>query len=138
MKYLCLAYGLERDWLRLTMAEQESLLAEDDLLRERGDLVATLGGTATTVRAWAGEPLAIEGPLSVTPLPLVGFSVIEAANLEEAIRLVQGTPCARARGAIELRPILTMNLPAWSSGESPRPRQDAAGAEEPASPSAGA
>jgi hypothetical protein len=39
-------------------------------------------------------------------LPLVGFSVIEASSIEEVIELVAGTPCARAKGYIEIRPFL--------------------------------
>jgi len=40
-----------------------------------------------------------------SPPPLAGFGVIDAADLDEAIRLVEGTPCARAKGAVELWPI---------------------------------
>jgi hypothetical protein len=39
-------------------------------------------------------------------LPLAGFSVIEAQDVEEVVRLVSNTPCARARGVIEIRPFL--------------------------------
>ncbi len=121
MKYLVLAYGHERDWQALNKREQDELLEQDQVLRDRGDLVAALGEPATTVRAWDGTPLASEGPFGVSPLPLAGFGIVEAADLDEAIRLVAGTPCARARGAIELRPIAAMNLPDWSgSGDQAR------------------
>ena len=49
------------------------------------------------------------GPYAVSNAPLAGFSVIEAENLQEAYRLVQNSPCARAGGAIEIRPIAAMN-----------------------------
>jgi hypothetical protein len=115
MRYLVLAYGHERDWTALSKREQEELLAQDQILRDRGDLVAAVGEPAVTVRAWDGPALASEGPFSVSPLPLAGFGIVEAADLEEAIRLVSATPCARARGAVELRPIMMMNLPDWSA-----------------------
>ena len=51
MRYLCLAYGAERDWLALSEGEREELLANDEIIRERGDEVAVLG-LPTTVRAW--------------------------------------------------------------------------------------
>jgi len=122
MKYLVLAYGHERDWKALTKRERDELLLQDEVLRDRGDLVAALAETATTVRAWEGPPLACAGPFSVSLLPLAGFGIIEAADLDEAIRLVAKTPCARARGAVELRPIAVMNLPDWSvSGSGERP-----------------
>ena len=117
MRFLVLAYGHENDWKALGKREQGELLAQDQVLRDRGDLVAALGGPATTVRAWDGPPLATEGPFGVAPLPLAGFGIIEAADLDEAVRLVAGTPCARARGAVELRPVTTMNLPAWGQGQ---------------------
>lgn len=63
----------------------------------------------TTVRAWDGEPDVTAGPFARLDLPLAGFSVIEAESVEEAPRLVSGTPCARAKGYIEIRPILFIN-----------------------------
>ncbi len=38
--------------------------------------------------------------------PLVGFSILEAVDLHEAVELVAGTPCAVAGGAIEVRPLV--------------------------------
>jgi hypothetical protein len=40
MKFLCLAYGAEKDWKALTKDEQDALLAQDDVLRKRGALMA--------------------------------------------------------------------------------------------------
>ena len=40
MKYLCLAYGDEKDWKQLTKAKQDALLKQDEVLRQRGDLVS--------------------------------------------------------------------------------------------------
>jgi len=114
MKYLCLAYGAEKDWVALTKDEQQALLAADDVLRGRGDLVAAVSLDVATVRAWDGTPNVTPGPFAGSAVPLAGFSVIEAADLDEAIRLVKDTPCARAGGAIELRPITQINDPAQS------------------------
>lgn len=95
MKYLCLAYGSERDWNVLTKSEQDALLAQDEVLRKRGDLVAAVEATATTVRAWDGTPTTTDGAFADSSLPLAGFCIIEAADLNEVIRLVARTPCAR-------------------------------------------
>jgi hypothetical protein len=38
----------------------------------------------------------------------VGFSIIEAADVDEVVRLLAGTPCAVARGAIEVRPLIDL------------------------------
>jgi hypothetical protein len=110
MKYLILAYGAEKDWKTLSKAEQDELLAQDEVLRKRGGVVAALGQTATTVRAWDGTPVTTDGGVTDSPLPLAGFGIIDAVDLNEAIRLVAKTPCARAKGAVELRPIAAINL----------------------------
>ena len=109
MKYLCLAYGDEKDWQQLSKAEQDALLAQDDVLRRRGDLVAAVEPSATTVRAWDGVPKATKGGFAESQVPLAGFSIIEAPDLERAIELVADTPCARAGGAVELHPIDQIN-----------------------------
>lgn len=46
-----------------------------------------------------------EGPFLRSDLPIAGFAVIEAANLEEAIALASKTPCAVAHGVVEVRPL---------------------------------
>jgi hypothetical protein len=71
--------------------------------------MAAVQTTTTTVRAWDGKPIATDGAFADSKAPLAGFSIIEAADLDEVIRLVAGTPCARAKGAIEIRPIMTVD-----------------------------
>jgi len=55
------------------------------------------------VRNWDKSLEIAEGALVHHDLPLAGFSVIEAESLDEVIELVSNTPCARARGVIEIR-----------------------------------
>jgi hypothetical protein len=109
MKFLCLAYGSEKDWNALTRQEQEEVLAQDEELRKRGVLMAAVENAATTVRAWDGTPKTAEGPFAASAVPLAGFSIVEAESVAEVARLVAGTPCARAKGAIEIRPITAIN-----------------------------
>jgi ketosteroid isomerase-like protein len=109
MKYLCLAYGDEKDWNALLKSEQDALLAQDEVLRERGALMAAVKTTVTTVRAWDGTPKVTDGAFADPGIPLAGFSVIEAGDVNEVINLVAQTPCVRAKGAIEVRPILAIN-----------------------------
>src|SRR5687767_5201452 len=105
MMFLILAYGAEADWNALSQAEQEKLLAQDEVLRERGSLVAAVETNVTTVRAWQGTPETTNEPVASLPAPLAGVGIIEADDLEHAIRLVADTPCTRAKGAVEIRPI---------------------------------
>jgi hypothetical protein len=109
MKFLCLAYGDGKDWYVLTKAEQDELLKQDEVIRQRGALTAAVETNVTTVTAWDGKPTVTTSSFSNLQVPLAGFSVIEASSIEEVIQLVAGTPCARAKGAIEIRPIMAIN-----------------------------
>ena len=74
MKFLCLAYGDEKDWNVLTKKEQDEMLAQDEVLRKRGALMAAVQTTTTTVRAWAGKPTTTDGAFADSEVPLAGFS----------------------------------------------------------------
>jgi hypothetical protein len=112
MKFLCLAYGDEKDWKTLSKGEQDALLRQDEVLRQRGDLVAAVKDPIFTLRAWDGRPHMTEGAFSKSEVPLAGCGIIEAESLAEAIELLSDTPCARAKGAVEIRPIAAINFEA--------------------------
>ena len=114
MKFLCLAYGDAEDWKALTKAEQEEMLAADAVIRDRGALMAAVETKVVTVRAWNGTAEVAEGGVTNLNAPLAGFSVIEAADVNEVIELVAKTPCARAKGAIGSGPSCSSTM---SSGE---------------------
>jgi len=59
--------------------------------------MAAVVPTVTTVRAWDGG--SHRKRLCPFGCPVAGFSIIEADDIDEAIRLVAKIPCARARGA---------------------------------------
>jgi len=54
IKFLSLAYGDERDWKALTKVQQEDLLRHDEVLRDRGALMAAVKTDVITVTAWDG------------------------------------------------------------------------------------
>jgi hypothetical protein len=104
MKFLCLAYGDEAGWNSLSEEERREALAHDAVIRDRGNLMSAVQSTVTSVRNWDGHLKVNNEPFVRNELPLAGFSVIEAENVEEVVELVSNTPCARARGVIEIRP----------------------------------
>ena len=110
MKFLCLAYGDEAGWNSLSEEEKREVLAQDEAIRNRGNLMSAVQRTVTSVRNWNGNLEVDNEPFARNELPLAGFSVIEAANVDEVIKLVSNTPCARARGVIEIRPF-------WNLGD---------------------
>ena len=109
MKFLCLAYGDAKDWNALSKEKQDELLKQDEVLRKKGTLMAAVQTKVATVSAWDGSPNVTDGAFAVSNVPLAGVSIIEADSLNEVIQLVSGTPCARAKGAIEIRPIMAIN-----------------------------
>lgn len=109
MRFLCLSYGAEKDWDALSKEQQGELLAQDEILRKRGTLMAAVQTDVVTVSAWDGKPKVVEGAFTNAAAPLAGFSVIDADNVDQAVQLVAETPCARAKGAIEIRPIIAIN-----------------------------
>ncbi|MBW0092156.1 hypothetical protein I4I73_14885 [Pseudonocardia sp. KRD-184] len=61
---------------------------------------------ATTVRVRAGELLVTDGPLAETKELIVGYDVLECADLDEAVEVARAHPMARI-GRLELRPFWT-------------------------------
>jgi hypothetical protein len=104
MKYLCLAYGNGDDWNLLSPSDQEALLAQDELIRQRGDFVAQVG-KSTIVRYVGDRVTTVKGSFTAPRAPLVGFYLIEAGSLEEVVDLVSRTPCPRAKGVVEVWPV---------------------------------
>lgn len=105
MKFLCLAYGDENGWNSLKENERAEVLAQDAVIRDRGNFMSAVRTEVTSVRNWNRALEVTDGPYPRHELPLAGFSVIEAENLNEAIKLVSNTPCARAKGVIDIRPV---------------------------------
>ena len=62
--------------------------------------------TATTVRNADGEVLVSDGPFAETKEQILGYDVIDCADLDEAIYAASRHPVALAGGVVEVRPIL--------------------------------
>ena len=106
MRFLCLAYGDEKGWNSISPEEQRKALAQDEVIRNsgKGQLMSAVRPEVTTVRNWSGTPEVSDAPGISGGLALAGFSIIEAESIEEVVNLAAATPCARARGYIEIRP----------------------------------
>ncbi len=65
------------------------------------ELAAT--SAATTVRVRNGEVLVTDGPFAETKELIVGYDILDCADLDEAIEVARTHPMARA-GRLELRP----------------------------------
>jgi hypothetical protein len=91
MLYAMLCYNNEETvfaWSKEQNAVMGKLAAVEDKLKQQGRLgpAARLMPTsaATTLRKQSDPPLVIDGPYAETKEPLLGFFIIECANLDEA------------------------------------------------------
>ena len=117
MKYLCLAYYDEKKFDALPKPEVDVLVsrckAHDQELHESGHLVlvASLGPTrsSTSIRPRGGKPWMADGPFAETKEQIGAFFILEANDLNEAIRVASKHPAAhlgeQVGWGIEVRPI---------------------------------
>ena len=112
MKYMCLVYGEEKDLYALTAESGAKLdadsLAYDRVLDQQGKLIVAEAlqsvKTAKTVRRRQGKRLITDGPFAETKEQLLGFIMVEADTLDEALDIAAGIPLAEI-GTIEVRAI---------------------------------
>jgi hypothetical protein len=109
MKYLCLVYGEEA---RLQELPDADCLACSDSLQQSGHRIAAEAlqsvQTATTVRVRNGSMSITDGPFAETKEQLAGFYLIDATDLNDALRVAAKIPAARV-GSVEVRPIRQLN-----------------------------
>lgn len=123
MKYMLLTYLDEKAWLALTPEQQkkemeacgphvEKMMAQKKIiagapLRETA--------TATTLRYRDGKTLMTDGPFAETREQLGGFTIIEATDLDDAIKVAKGFLDAstgpNSIATIEVRPIVDLGGP---------------------------
>ncbi|MBU2667441.1 hypothetical protein KOI35_28410 [Actinoplanes bogorensis] len=86
----------------------EVWVAENDAAGRRimGDVLAP-PSAATTVRVRGGETMLTDGPFTETKEVIVGFDILECADLDEAIAVAAAHPMAYG-GRIELRPFANL------------------------------
>jgi len=112
MKYLCLVYFEEAALDGLSEAEWRGLTGEcvtyGEDIRRSGHYLAAEAlqpvRTATTLRVRNGRVTTVDGPFAETKEQLGGFYLIEAPDLDAALRVAARIPPARL-GSIEVRPI---------------------------------
>jgi hypothetical protein len=115
MRYLCLVYADEAVVNALPQPEVDALidetLATNEALQASGHLVLAEAleqvDAATTVRVRNRRLSATDGPFAETHEQLGGILLIEARDLNEAIRIAGRIPGARL-GSVEVRPVIDL------------------------------
>jgi hypothetical protein len=115
MQYLLLIYDDEAKAKNATQADQAAMF------KEYGEFTASIvksgnmkagdalqpSSTATTVRVREGKTLTTDGPYAETREQLGGYYLVEAKDLDEAIKIAARIPSVRS-GSIEVRPIMQL------------------------------
>jgi hypothetical protein len=105
-KFVTIGYGDEAGYNQTAPEVRDAAHAHDALLVKAGALVGR-----------AGQPVQVRNPDATVvqtknvafmkaPLPIAGFAIIEAADIDEAVKMVSKAPCAVAHGVVEVWPLL--------------------------------
>ena len=112
MKFLMLVYTDDTLLQALPEGEFDRLMhgciSHADELKEEGKLIESqqleAASTAKSLRVRNGRASVVDGPFAETKEILGGFNLIEAADIDEAVRIASGFPWAKY-GCLELRPV---------------------------------
>jgi hypothetical protein len=117
MKYLFLLYGtpLEEQSAEELRETYAAYKAANETPAEAGVLVdcAPLQpvSASTTVRVRGGETLLTDGPAAEIKEHFGGYTLVECADLDEALRWAAVMPAANG-GSVEVRPLVPVEVPA--------------------------
>ena len=111
MLYAVLCYHHEPEVMSWTKEQDEAVLAKRAVVQKKMATAGRLGPVArlmpttaaTTVRS-GREPLVLDGPFAETKEQLLGFYIVDCANLEEAIDFARELGRDET-GALEIRPL---------------------------------
>ena len=112
MKYMLLIYTDEKSWAD---DEREKCYAESTQLchdlKARGQYVSASPlqpvASATSVKVRSGKPVITDGPFAETREQLGGYFMVEAKDLNDAIKIAEKIPAARW-GTVEVRPVMEL------------------------------
>jgi len=119
MRYVFLAYTDEKRWEAMSPSEryacESACLSNIEELRQRGHMLVAerlqSRSAATTVRIQNGRLFIADGSLAEIRQQLGRVYLVEARDLNDAIRLASLMPPARL-GCIEVRPLTALDLDA--------------------------
>ena len=113
MKFLCLVYFEPAATAALSAGERTTLghdsMAYDKQLGASGHYIVAEAlqpvTTARTIRVRRGKTSSSDGPFAETKEQLGGFILINARDMDEALKIAAGIPLAKF-GSIGVRPVM--------------------------------
>ena len=105
-KFVTIGYGDQAGYDRTPAALRDTAHARDAALTAGGAVMGIAGAPVQVRNTEARKVETAQGPFMSSPLPIAGFAIIEASDLDAAIAMVSGSPCAVAHGVVEVWPLL--------------------------------
>lgn len=104
-KFITVGYGDKQGYERTAPSVRNAAHSHDAQLKAGGALIG-MAGPPVQVRNPDGSGVqTTSGAYLHSDLPIAGFAVIEAKDLQDAIAMVSKTPCAVAHGVVEVWPL---------------------------------
>ena len=104
-KFITIGYGDEAGYNQTAQAVRDAAHAHDAKLLQAGAVIGIAGKPVQVRNHNDAGVQTTDGPYLRADLPIAGFSIIEAATIEEAIEMASKSPCAVAQGVIEVWPL---------------------------------
>lgn len=105
-KFVTIGYGDRAGYDCIAPDIRDAVHAADENLKQNGAIVGVAG---MPVQVRNPDAKGVQTKMSAfmfSPLPIAGFSIIEAKDIAAAVDIVAGTPCAVAHGVVEVWPLL--------------------------------
>lgn len=116
MLYALLCYNDEDVVWSWDKATEDAVMGKLGVVRERLEASGKLGPslrlmptTAATTLRKSDPPLVIDGPFAETKEQLLGFYILDVADLDEALAVARDLGDANPGGAYEIRPLALYN-----------------------------
>ncbi|MCW5761329.1 MAG: YciI family protein [Phenylobacterium sp.] len=116
MLYALLCYNDEAAVWSWTAEQEAAVMGRLGEVRERlerqgklGPSLRLLPTTAATTLRKSDPPLVIDGPFAETKEQLLGFYILDVADLDEALTVAKDLGEANPGGAYEIRPLALYN-----------------------------
>jgi hypothetical protein len=104
--FITIGYGDRAGYDATDPAVRDSAHAHDASLQANGVLMGTAGDPVQVRNRDGAGVQTTPGSFLRSDLPIAGFAVLEAPDLEAAVKLAAGSPCAVAQGVIEVWPLV--------------------------------
>ena len=107
-KFVTVGYGDKKGYERTDPSVRDAAHAHDARLKASGALIGIAGDPVQVRNHDDFGVKTVGGSYMHSALPIAGFAVIEAKDLQEAISLASKAPCAVAHGVVEIWPLNEM------------------------------